>query len=443
MAERNAGIAPEKRMEFRVGINFGDIIIDGDDMWGDGVNLAARLETLAEPGGICVSGRVQEDVQGKLDITFEDEGERELKNIARPVRVYRVRLEGAGPPAPPLALPDKPSIAVLPFENMSGDPEQEYFADGLTEDIITGLSRQHWFFVIARNSTFTYKGKAVDVREVASQLGVRYVLEGSVRKAANTVRVTGQLIDATQGTHLWAERYDRELADIFELQDEITNQVIGAIEPQILAAEAARVRRKPPHSIDAWDLVMRALPHLWRLSMEEHQEAQQLLRQGDRARPQLCACACHAGMVLYQHVQPRHPPADRRVHRPRARLRQQGGGARRPGSVGPPGARTGPRPPSPSRVGVEPPLARRRPSTPTSRSVTPASATAWRSEASPISDWSRSSSRSGSARGIRSSRSMRRSCVTWRCSRCNATTRRWRYAVPRRRSIRTTPVPGD
>ncbi len=278
MAERNAGIAPEKRMEFRVGINFGDIIIDGDDMWGDGVNVAARLETLAEPGGICVSGRVQEDVQGKLDVTFEDGGERELKNIARPVRVYRVRLAGAGPPAPPLALPDKPSIAVLPFENMSGDPDQEYFADGLTEDIITGLSRQHWFFVIARNSTFTYKGKAVDVREVASQLGVRYVLEGSVRKAANTVRVTGQLIDATQGTHLWAERYDRELADIFELQDEITNQVIGAIEPQILAAEAARVRRKPPHSIDAWDLVMRALPHLWRLSMEQHQEAQQLLR---------------------------------------------------------------------------------------------------------------------------------------------------------------------
>ena len=186
MAERNVDVAPEQRIEFRVGINFGDIIIDGDDMWGDGVNVAARLEALAEPGGICVSGRVQEDVQGKLDVAFEDAGERELKNIARPIRVYRVRVEGGGSVAPPLPLPDKPSIAVLPFQNMSGDPEQEYFADGLTEDIITGLSRQQWFFVIARNSTFTYKGKAVDVRDVARQLGVRYVLEGSVRKSANS-----------------------------------------------------------------------------------------------------------------------------------------------------------------------------------------------------------------------------------------------------------------
>lgn len=279
MVKRNADVAAEQRIAFRIGINFGDIIIDGDDMWGDGVNVAARLEALAEPGGICVSGRVQEDVQGKLDVVFEDAGERELKNIARPVRVYRVRGEGGAAPVAPLPLPDKPSIAVLPFENMSGDPEQEYFADGLTEDLITGLSRQPWFFVIARNSTFTYKGKAVDVREVARQLGVRYVLEGSVRKSANKVRVTGQLIDAAQGTHLWAERYDRELLDIFALQDDITNNVIGSIEPQILAAEAERVSRKPPHSFDAWDLVMRALPHLWRLSTEEHQQAQQLLRQ--------------------------------------------------------------------------------------------------------------------------------------------------------------------
>jgi adenylate cyclase len=279
MAKRNADVAPEQRIEFRVGINFGDIIVDGDDMWGDGVNVAARLEALAEPGGICVSGRVQEDVQGKLDVAFEDAGERELKNIARPVRVYRVRVDGGGTAGPSLPLPDKPSIAVLPFQNMSGDPEQEYFADGLTEDLITGLSRQPWFFVIARNSTFTYKGKAVDVREVSRQLGVRYVLEGSVRKSANTVRVTGQLIDAAQGTHLWAERYDRELLDIFSLQDEITNNVIGSIEPQILAAETARIRRKPPHSFDAWDLVMRALPHLWLLSTEEHEQAQQLLRQ--------------------------------------------------------------------------------------------------------------------------------------------------------------------
>jgi adenylate cyclase len=279
MAARNADIAPEQRIEFRIGINFGDIIIDDNDVWGDGVNVGARLEALADPGGICVSGRVQEDVQGKLDVAFQDLGERELKNIARPVRIYRVVLAADRTTAPQLSLPDKPSIAVLPFQNMSGDQEQEYFADGLTEDIITALSRQPWFFVIARNSTFTYKGKAVDVREVARQLGVRYVLEGSVRKAANTVRVTGQLIDAAQGTHLWAERYDRELLDIFKLQDDITNSVIGSIEPQILAAEAARASRKPPHSFDAWDLVMRALPHLWRLSTEEHQQAQELLRQ--------------------------------------------------------------------------------------------------------------------------------------------------------------------
>ena len=176
-----------------------------------------------------------------------------------------------------MPLPNKPSIAVLPFQNMSGDPEQEYFADGLTEDIITGLSQQQWFFVIARNSSFTYKGEAVDVRQVASQLGVRYILEGSVRKSASRVRVTGQLIDATLGNHLWADRYDRELADIFELQDEITTRVIGSVSPQILLAEAARVRRKPPQSIDAWDLVMQALPHMWRMTTEDHRRAQDLL----------------------------------------------------------------------------------------------------------------------------------------------------------------------
>ena len=183
----------------------------------------------------------------------------------------------AAVPAEPLALPHKPSIAVLPFQNMSGDPDQEYFADGLTEDIITGLSRQQWFFVIARNSSFTYKGEAVDVRQVASQLGVRYILEGSVRKSASRVRVTGQLIDAMAGNHLWADRYDRELSDIFELQDEITNRVIGSVSPQILLAEAARVRRKPPQSIDAWDFVMQALPHMWRMTTEEHHRAQHLL----------------------------------------------------------------------------------------------------------------------------------------------------------------------
>src|SRR6266496_3602212 len=216
MAERNAGVAPADRIEFRMGINVGDIIIDGDDIFGDGVNVAARLEGLSEPGGICVSGRVQEDARGKLDIGFEDAGDQQLKNIARPLRVYRVRIEGAAAsPRPALPLPDKPSIAVLPFQNMSGDPEQDYFADGITEDLITALSHFRWFFVIARNSTFVYKGKAIDVKQVARELGVRYVLEGSVRKAANRLRISTQLIDGSTGIHLWAERYDRDLADIF------------------------------------------------------------------------------------------------------------------------------------------------------------------------------------------------------------------------------------
>jgi TolB-like protein len=199
MGERNADVPQEQRIEFRMGINVGDIIIDGSDMWGDGVNVAARLEALAEPGGICVSGRVQEDVQGRLDIAFQDTGEQQLKNIARPVRVYRVRLDGTAEASPGLPLPTKPSIAVLPFNNMSGDPEQEYFADGMVEEIITALSRMRWLFVIARNSSFTYKGRAVDVKQVGRELGVRYVLEGGVRKAANRVRITAQLIDASTG----------------------------------------------------------------------------------------------------------------------------------------------------------------------------------------------------------------------------------------------------
>ena len=208
MGERNAGMPQEKRIEFRMGINAGDIIIDGTDIWGDGVNVAARLEALAEPGGICVSGRVQEDIHGSLEIAFEDIGEQQLKNIARPVRVYRVRLTGAAKATPSLHQPTKPSIAVLPFNNMSGDPEQEYFADGMVEEITTALSRTRWLLVIARNSSFTYKGRAVDVKQVGRELGVRYVLEGGVRKAADRVRITAQLIDASTGAHLWADRFD-------------------------------------------------------------------------------------------------------------------------------------------------------------------------------------------------------------------------------------------
>jgi TolB-like protein len=258
MAERNAEVPNDKRIEFRVGIHQGDIIIDAGDIFGDGVNIAARLEGLAEPGGICVSARVQEDVQGKLEIAFENAGEQQLKNIARPVRVYRVRLSGAAEDQrPALPLPDKPSIAVLPFQNMSGDPEQEYFADGMVEDITTALSRFGNLFVIARNSTFTYKGRAVDVKQVSRELGVRYVLEGSVRKAANRVRITGQLIDATTGAHLWADRFDGTLENLFDLQDQMTTSIVGAIAPKLEQVELERARRKPTENLDAYDYYLR------------------------------------------------------------------------------------------------------------------------------------------------------------------------------------------
>jgi adenylate cyclase len=267
MADRNANRSETERIRFRIGINLGDVIHDEGDIFGDGVNVAARLQTLAEPGEICVSASVREQVGEKLPIGFADLGEHGVKNIARSVRVYRVgkRAEPRTEPADdaattPLALPDRPSIAVLPFGNMSGDPEQEYFVDGMVEDIITGLSRIKWLFVIARNSSFAYKGKSPDIRQVGRELGVRYVLEGSVRKAAGRVRITGQLVEADSGRHIWAERYDRAIDDVFALQDEITMNVVGAIEPNLRQAEIERVRRKRPDSLDAYDLVLRATP---------------------------------------------------------------------------------------------------------------------------------------------------------------------------------------
>jgi TolB-like protein len=270
MVERNADVAQEKRIEFRLGLHQGDIIIDGDDIFGDGVNVAARLEGLAEPGGICMSGRVQEDARGKLDVAFEDAGEQQLKNIERPVRVYRVRLGGAAAsPRPALPLPDKPSIAVLPFQNMSGDPEQDYFADGIVEEIITALSRFRQLFVIARNSSFTYKGRAVDVKQVSRELGVRYVLEGGVRRAANRVRITAQLIDAATGAHLWADRFDGGLEDIFDLQDEVTTNVVGAIAPKLEQAEIDRAKRKPTENLDAYDYYLRGMASLYQFSSRE------------------------------------------------------------------------------------------------------------------------------------------------------------------------------
>jgi adenylate cyclase len=269
MADRNSNRPEAERIRFRIGINLGDVMVDEGDMFGDGVNVAARLQTLAEPGEICVSASVREQVGEKLPIGFADKGEHGVKNIARPVRVYRVEKRGEPRADPaneaataPLALPDRPSIAVLPFANMSGDPEQDYFVDGMVEDIITGLARIKWLFVIARNSSFAYKGKSPDIRQVGRELGVRYVLEGSVRRAAGRVRITGQLIEAESGRHIWAERYDRALDDVFALQDEITASVVGAIEPSLRQAEIERVKRKRPDSLDAYDLVLRATPFL-------------------------------------------------------------------------------------------------------------------------------------------------------------------------------------
>jgi len=267
--ERSGAAPDEDRIEFRIGVHQGDIVVEDDDIFGDGVNVAARLEGLAEPGGICVSARVQEDVAGRLDLTFDDIGEQNLKNIARPVRVYRVRrTTSENTPkvtptesGPALTLPDKPSIAVLPFQNMSGDPEQEYFADGMVEEIITALSRIRWLFVIARNSSFTYKGQAVDVKQVGREVGVRYVLEGSVRKAGQRVRITAQLIDALTGTHLWADRFDGSLEDVFELHDKVAISVAGVIEPTLQAAEIRRSSARPTSDLTAYDFYLRALPH--------------------------------------------------------------------------------------------------------------------------------------------------------------------------------------
>jgi len=283
LGERNSELPDQRKMEFRIGINLGDVVVEGERIYGDGVNIAARVEGLADGGGICISGTVYEHVKNKLVLGYESLGEHTVKNIAEPVRVYRINLEKPG--AKLLDLPDKPSIAVLPFNNLSGDPEQEYFADGITEDIITALSHIRQFFVIARNSTFTYKGKAVDVQAVAKDLGVRYVLEGSVRKAVNRVRISAQLIDGSTGNHLWAERYDRELADIFDVQDEITQTVAGAIEPELVKAEQQRAKKKPSERLDAWDCYHRGMWHISRRSKEDIAEARRLFERAAELDP--------------------------------------------------------------------------------------------------------------------------------------------------------------
>jgi adenylate cyclase len=286
LQESNRQVPVERRMLFRIGINVGDVIaqLDGT-IYGDGVNIAARLESIGEPGGICISGTVYDQVKGRLEAIFEFLGEQQVKNIPEPVRAYRVRLDaqesdaGAGHviAMPALTLPDKPSIAVLPFDNMSGDPEQEFFADGVVEAITATLSRIRSFFVIARNSAFRYKGHAVDVSQVGRELGVRYVLEGSVQKAGTRVRITVQLIDATSGAHVWADRVDGTLEDVFDLQDRITERVAGALQPSIRLAEIERARRKRPQDLGAYDYTMRAMPHVWALEKEASVKALELL----------------------------------------------------------------------------------------------------------------------------------------------------------------------
>jgi len=306
MALRNENLAKERHIEFRIGINLGDVIIDEEDVYGDGVNIAARLEALAEPGGICVSRVVRDQVRDKLDFGFEDLGEQQVKNIARPVRVYRIPLAETRPlPDPPpqageggvgaLPLPDKPSLAVLPFQNMTGDAEQDYFVDGIVEEITTAISRLPWLFVIARNSSFTYKGRAVDVKQVARELGVRYVLEGSVRKAANRVRITGQLIDTASSAHIWADRFDGALDDIFELQDEVASRVAGAIEPKLRQSEIERARRKPTENLDAWDLYLRALALRYQYTEGSMREAVALLHQVLAIEPSYAPAAALIG----------------------------------------------------------------------------------------------------------------------------------------------------
>ena len=261
---------PEHSLRLRIGLNLGDVIIDQHgDVYGDGINIAARLEGMAEPGGILISGKVHNEVEGNLDIDFEDKGEQQLKNIKRPIRAYAVATKGSHQTVPtPVVVgatrfPEKPSLAVLPFQNMSGDIEQEYFADGIVEDIITALSRFRWLLVIARNTSFTYKGKAVDIKQVGKELGVRYVLEGSVRKAGGRVRITGQLIEAETGSHLWADKVDGALADVFDLQDQVTRSVVGAIAPALELAEAERSRRKPTANLDSYDLFLRGSSAIW------------------------------------------------------------------------------------------------------------------------------------------------------------------------------------
>ena len=332
IAKENADRPAGEQMRFRIGIHVGDIIVQDDNLFGDAVNVAARLETLAEPGGICISGTVQDQIGTKLPVGFVDLGPQQVKNITQPIKAYRIRDETSPPAAPvvgsALPLPDKPSIAVLPFANMSGDPEQDYFADGMVEEIITALSRIRWLFVIARNSTFTYKGQAVEVKQVGRELGVRYILKGSVRKAGQRVRITGQLIDALTGTHLWAGRFDGSLEDIFELQDKVAASVAGVIEPALQTAEIVRSTHRPTRDLTAYDLYLRALAAFYPITKEGIFEALGLLDQAiaiDRHYGPALGWAANCHLTLVRDGWAQEPETSRRKAGELARQALQAG----------------------------------------------------------------------------------------------------------------------
>ncbi len=287
--ERSAHLPEDRRVTLRVGVNIGDVVVEDGDLFGDGVNIAARLQEVADPNGVAISNGAHRELRGKLELPFADAGEKDLKNIVEPVRAWLWSPANSLADAPtselPLAETDKPSIAVLPFDNMSGDKEQEFFADGMTEDIITALSKHRWLRVIARNSTFKFKGKAVDIRQIAAELGARYVVEGSVRRSGQRLRITAQLIDAATRDHLWAERYDRSLEDIFDLQDEITDTIVGRVEPELGAAERHRVDRKPRTNLQAWDCFHLGMSHFYKFTVEGNFESQRLLKRSFELDP--------------------------------------------------------------------------------------------------------------------------------------------------------------
>jgi adenylate cyclase len=308
LRSKNADLPPERRMEFRIGINVGDVVVEGERLYGDGVNIAARLEALAEGGGICIAGTVYDQVENKLILNYEYLGEQTVKNIAKPVRVYRVRIDAEAPAirqgrsevtSPLLPLPDKPSLVVLPFINLGRDPEQEYFSDGITEDITTELSRISSLFVISRNSAFTYKGKAAKARDISHELGVQYVLEGSIRKASERIRITAQLIDATIDHHLWAERYDRPLTDIFAVQDEIVQRIVTTLRLQLSLWEQGVIVRKVTDNIDAYDYYLRGQQYCWRLMPETNTQARQMFERALELDPQYAQAYASLGYTYF------------------------------------------------------------------------------------------------------------------------------------------------